>query len=307
MKKSFAALFLVFSVFLILALSFFYKKMIDISRPFPVIPIEKGAQNLNQKPVYYCGVISRFPPTFIYRGYQPIMDYLTKNTPFRFELRLSKSYKQTVEQLASGQVVAAFLGSFIFAKEAKKYGLRCLLRPLSASGHPFLRAVVITKSTSDIHKVTDLIHKKIALPSALSFSANWFLYKALPRYGLKASQLDSLHWFAHHHTVIYEVLKNKFDAGVVKDRVAQEFVNRGIRILDRSEPIPSSPLVVSSKSPVKIVRAIKQALLKINVNKAYYRKIVAHWDAEFAYGFASARNEDYYDSLQPLIQIAEAR
>ncbi|WP_456442857.1 PhnD/SsuA/transferrin family substrate-binding protein [Caldithrix abyssi] len=288
-----------------LLLVILYHKMTDISRPFPSFAPQSSSSTESLKPAFRIGVVSRFPPTFIYKGYQPVMDYLTLNTPYRFELQLSKSYKQTVEQLVSGEVVAAFLGSFIFAREAQNHRLRCILRPLSAGGRPMLQAVVICKADIGLHSIADLKGKRVALPSALSFSSNWFLNRALYENGFTQSQLDSVHHFAHHHTVVYEVLKGNFDAGVVKDRVANEFRNRGIRVFARSEPIPSSPMVISDQSPQAVVQAIQTALLKIDARQPRYQKMLSEWDAEFAYGFAPARNEDY-DVLLPLVNKREA-
>ena len=306
MSKTFRGILIIASIFFALLIIFLYRQVVDISRPFPAFSADtlQAAQTPSSKPVYYFGVISRFSPTLIYQGYQPIMDYLNKVTPYHFELRLSESYQQTVRQLVTGQVAVAFLGSFLFAKEHRKYHLRCILKPLNANGRPVLRAVVITQSTSDIHSLKDLIGRKVALPSQLSFSANWFLYQALPRQHLVLSDLDSVHIFAHHYTVVYEVFKGRFDVGVVKDRVAQSFLNRGIRIVAESQPVPSSPIVAAEKSPKEVVQAITKALLAVDPRKPGYRKIVARWDPEFAHGFVPARDEDYR-VLQPLVKKAE--
>ena len=306
MSKTFRGILIIASISFALLIIFLYRQVVDISRPFPPLSTDtlQAAQTVPSGPVYYFGVISRFPPTLIYQGYQPIMDYLNAVTPYHFELRLGKSYQQTVQQLVSGQVAAAFLGSFLFAKESKRHHLRCILKPLNADGQPVLRAVVITKFSSDIHSLKDLLGKKVALPSRLSFSANWFLYQALPRQHLTLSDLDSVHIFAHHYTVVYEVLKGRFDAGVVKDRVAQSFLNRGIRIVAESQPVPSSPIVVSEKSPKEVVQAVTRALLAVDPQKPRYRKIVARWDPEFAWGFVPAKAKDYL-VLLPLVKTAE--
>ncbi len=284
---------------------FWYQQMVDISHPFRFAALDSSkVQEDSTKPIYYFGVISRFPPTLIYQGYQPIMDYLNRVTAYHFELKLSESYKQTVAQLTSGKVVAAFLGSFLFAKEGKAHRLHCLLKPLNAQKKPLLQAIIVTTTSSDIQSVKDLRGKRVALPSSLSFSANWFLCRVLPQNQLAISDLDSVYFFAHHHTVIYELLKGHFDAGVVKDRVAHEFLNRGIRIIKYSAPIPSSPIVVSEKSPQKVVQAIRQALLAIDVQKPEFKKIVKNWDAELASGFVPAHDSDYHQ-IQTLLISAD--
>ncbi len=307
MSKHFWGWVLIIIVALTLLIGLLYRKMVDISRPFPTI--ERSAvpdSTESGKPLYYFGVISRFPPTLIYQGYQPIMDYLNTHIPYHFELKLSKSYKQTVNQLSSGKVVAAFLGSFLFAKEGKAHHLHCILKPLNVQGKPYLHADLITSRSSAIHTIKDLRGKRVALPSPLSFSANWFVFKALLRNNLKPSEFTALQNFAHHHTVIYEVLKRHFDAGVVKDRVARDFLNRGIRVVQQSVAIPSSPIVVSEKSPKAVVLAIRRALLSIDLNRAEDRRIVSYWDAEFAHGFVPANDRDY-DILMPLVKVAGSR
>ncbi len=303
MSKILRAFLIISSAVLLFLIVFLYRQVVDISQPFP---LEGKNPPLSEKPLYYFGVISRYPPTLIYQGYQPIMDYLNQTTPYHFELRLSKSYRQTVHQLVSGKVVAAFLGSFLFAKDGKRYHLHCILKPLNKERKPLLRAVVITQATKRIHGLSDLKGKKVALPSRLSFSTNWFLHRALPQNKLKVSDLDSLHIFAHHYTVVYEVLKGHFDAGVVKDRVAQGFLNRGIRIVAQSHPIPASPIVVSERSPKAVVQAIRKSLLAVDPRKPEYRKIVSTWDAEFSQGFVPAKESDY-QILQPLVRLSEGR
>jgi phosphonate transport system substrate-binding protein len=283
---------------LMLLTIFFYHRVLDIRQPFPELAEQPTTVTGSDKPVVYFGVISRYPPTLIYQGYQPLMDYLTEQTPYRFELKLSSSYQQTVEQLASGEVAAAFLGSYIYVLTRRRYGLQAILKPLNENFEPYFHSVLITRTDSPIYRVPDLKHKKLALPSRQSFSGNWLLRFELSRFGLTPADLDSIHYFSHHHTVIYQVLKGNFDAGVVKDRVAREYLNRGIRICAYSSPVPGSPIVISRKSPPRVVAAIRQALLKVDVHQEPYRQLVSRWDREFAYGFVEASDSDYDSILQ---------
>ena len=299
--------FVLVSLALMLLTIFFYHRVLDIRQPFP----ETGNDETNlmqeaEKPVVYFGVISRYPPTLIYQGYQPLMDYLSEQTPYHFELKLSGSYQQTVEQLARGEVAAAFLGSYIYVLTRHRYGLQAILKPLNENFEPYFHSVLITRADSPIYRVPDLRHKKLALPSRQSFSGNWLLRYELSRFGLTPADLDSIHYFSHHHTVVYQVLKGNFDAGVVKDRVAREYLNRGIRICAFSSPVPGSPIVISRKSPPQVVAAIRDALLKVDVHREPYRQLVSRWDKEFAYGFVEASDSDY-DSILKIIGSNKGR
>ncbi|MFZ5517582.1 MAG: phosphate/phosphite/phosphonate ABC transporter substrate-binding protein [Candidatus Zhuqueibacterota bacterium] len=252
------------------------------------------------KPVVYFGVISRFSPNLIYEGYQPIMNYLTQSTPYRFELKLSNSYEETIHQLVSGQVQAAFLGTYIYLAAREKSPLKCILKPLNNQFEPFFRSVLVTRSDSPLQSIKDIKGKRLALPSPQSFSGNWLFRHEFKKYGLTISDLDSIHYFDYHHTVIYQVLQGNFDVGVVKDRVAYEFIDKGIRFLATSEPIPGSPIVVNAELDAVIAQAIQSAFLKIDIRKTEYQRIVKDWDPEFAFGFAIARDADY-DHIEPII------
>ena len=92
-----------------------------------------------------------------------------------------------------------------------------------------------------------------------------------------------------------------FDAGVVKDRVAREYLDKGIRIFAYSDPIPGSPIVVPKNYNPKILDAIRSVLLKIDVHQPQYREIVKTWDQEFANGFVEASDKDY-DQLQTILE-----
>jgi phosphonate transport system substrate-binding protein len=254
----------------------------------------------------YIGVVSRFSPNLIYEGYQPIMNYLTRVTPFRFRLKLSNSYEETIRQLDQGDVQAAFLGTYIYLKMRKNHPLKCILKPLNSHFEPYFHSVIVTRSDSPFHSITDLKGTRLALPSPFSFSGNWLTRYEFKKYGLKISDLDSVHYFDHHHTVIYQVLCGNFDVGVVKDRVAAEFTSQGIRCIAFSEQIPGSPIVVKSDLDSTIINALQTALLKINVRQPENAKLVQDWDPEFAYGFTIARDADY-DHLESIMKSLEEK
>ncbi len=255
--------------------------------------VEEKSEDLAAKPLLYIGVISRYPPTVIYTKYQPLMDYLSRNTPYKFELVLSRSYEETVKQLAEGKVTAAFLGSYIYYKYRRRYDLQCILKPLNDKFLPEFHAVLITKSDSPILRKHDLRGKKIALPSALSFSSKWFRQRVLANLQLTEKDFKAIDNFPHHQNVIFQVLKGNYDAGVVKENIAAEYLPRGLRIICNSESFPGGPVVVLKKQNAEIVKIIKNAFLQINRDRESRPEILKNWDIEYYYGFCEAEDKDY--------------
>lgn len=306
MRKEIIAVVLLVVVLLVFVTAVIYTRATDMTQMLPAASLGWSADSVLHKPVVYVGVVSRYPPSVIYQGYQPIMDYLTRNSRYQFVLRLNQTYQQTVDELADGRVSAAFLGTYIYVRAYERRAVTSLLKPLNEIGEPLSHAVVITRSESPIRRIEDLRGKRVAFPSQESFSGNWLPLYELKKHGIAISDLDSVCYFPHHQTVIHQVLKGTFDAGVVKERVAKEFLQRGLRIVYTSEPIPGSPIVVSKQCPPAVAASLREVLLHIDVRRPEDKDIVATWDQEFQYGFTSASDSDY-NAIRAILRSVGAK
>lgn len=233
------------------------------------------------------GVVSRLAPSTLYDGYQPILDYLGRTTPYRYRLRAARGYRETVEDLVAGRTQAAFLGSLLYVEAHAAYGVRPLVRPRNALGQPLSESLVVVREDSPARTLTDLAGRAVAVPSPDSFSANWL------RVAAPASLSFRTLSFSHHEAVVRNVLRGVCDAGVVKERAAAEYIGHGLRVLARSGPIPSAPLVVGHDADPRFTDAIVKALLDLDPAREEDRTILSGWDPEFAWGFAPASDRDY--------------
>jgi len=293
------------SVLIALAIITFllHRVIVDIRSPWPEhIAVADMDTAVAQDTVRF-GVISRFPANVLYQGYQPLMDYLSEETKYHFELIISRSYEETVTQLAIGEVHAAFLGSYIYITSRDEHGLEPILKPLNEDGQPFFQSVIIVQEHSDIHSVSQLRGRRLALPSENSFSGNWLLQSGLSQNGIMSTDLGKIDHFRHHHSVVYEVLRGNYDAGSIKDRVADEFRDQGLRVIERSDPVPGSPVVVSSNHDPSITHAITSALLNIDPADPKYAGLVSQWDPEFRNGFIRAQASDYDMLAQKILEV----
>lgn len=120
MKKIVILISILIALALITLNWYYYKNSIDIS---VISNQESIVRNQSNKPVRYFGVVSRYTPREIFLGYQPIMDFLTENTPYKFELKLNTSYEGTAQQLANGEISIASLGSLVYVRLQNEYDL----------------------------------------------------------------------------------------------------------------------------------------------------------------------------------------
>ncbi len=249
------------------------------------------------RPVERIGVVSRFAPNVTFGGYQPIMDYLNRHASRRYELELSTSYLDAVDDLREGEVTASFLGAWIFGHLYSDLDLVPLAAPLNSRGKSEFRAILVTRPDAGIASVADLRGRKVALPSPQSWSGNWLQVAALPAAGMSAADLDSIHHFDHHQTVVWEVLQGNFDAGVVKESVAERFRSEGLVYALRSSPIPGPPLVGRGSGPHAALDEITELLLALDADDPADREVLDSWSSEFAHGFTRVAASRYRDAF----------
>lgn len=265
----------------------------------PVPPAVEAAE----KPLIRFGVIPRYNPLVMYKRYQPIMDYLTAETPYHFELKISKDYPEAVRFLQQGVTQISSLGDVTFAEANLRYQAMPILKPLNKAGIPFYRSAIIVRNDSALQSIAEIKGKTMAFGSPHSTSGN-----LIPRYLLwdnkvRMQDLKSFTNLQHHDAVAKAILKGQFDAGAVKDVVAEKYKPHGLRILAWSKPIPAVPLVVRRDTPPEVVQAITRALLKLDRSNPRHKAIMKNWDDEFNNGFATARQQDYADIFRMIRAI----
>lgn len=245
------------------------------------------------KPTIYFGINLRYHPILVYKRFQPLMDYLTEQTSYRFELKLSSNYSENVRWLKEGKTQIASLGDGAFMEAVLLYGAVPILKPLNEDGTPFYRAAIVASPGAGIRSLGDLKGKRIAFGSSHSTTGN-----LLPRYilhdkGTTIRDLGAAVNLGNHDAVSKAVLKGEYDAGAVKDIFARRYAQYGLRVLAYSPPVPTVPIVVRKGTPQKVVDSVVEALLKLDRRNPEHKKLMDDWDEEYRYGFARASTSDY--------------
>ena len=254
----------------------------------------------DRRPVVRVGVISRYAPTLIYERYQPVMDYLSAAGTYQYELKLSTSYEDAAEQLRRGEVVASFFGTWIYARLGPHLGLEPVLAPRNEEGGTSFHAALIVAAASPLTRISELAGRRVALPSRSSYAGNWLSAEALPAAGLSLADLDSVHYFDYHQTVVHRVMDGQFDAGVVRETVARDFAGQGIRVIARSGPFPGPPLVVHAGNPHPAIAEMVRLLLALTPSQPADERLLGGWAKEFAQGFVAVKAGDYAPVLRIL-------
>ena len=173
-----------------------------------------------EKPVVYFGVGMRYRPSVVYERFQPMMDYLTQNTPYKFELKISRDHEETIRFLEEGKTQVSSLEDGGLMKAMLRYGAVPLVKPLNEVGRPFYHCYFIVPATSPLHSLSDLKGKKVAFGSRHSITGNLIPRKMLWKSGIKVKELGSYANLDNQDAVLRGVLKGEYDAGAIKSTVA---------------------------------------------------------------------------------------
>lgn len=239
------------------------------------------------------GIIPRDNPRIMYEKYQPLLDYLSSETPYSYELVLKKNYEETVEALSTGETDIALLGPLTYLEARARCGAVCILKPKGADGRARYKSVIVKRKDNPLQGLSGLKGESVAFASSKSTSGN-----LLPRYlladaGIHLNDLKGYANFDFHDSVVKAVLKGQYTAGAVRDSVARKYMKLGIDVIAESGDIPMGPLVVGPGVPPPVTEAVKKALLKLNPSDPGGQKVLKRLDEDFRNGFTEASDGDY--------------
>ncbi len=246
----------------------------------------------NGKSIYF-GIIPRDNPRITYEKYQPLLDYLSSETPYSYELVLKRNYEETVEALAAGETDVALLGPLTYLEARARCGAVCILKPKGADGRARYKSVIVKKRGNPLQGLSGLKGESVAFASSKSTSGNLLPRLLLAGAGVHLNDLKGYANFDFHDSVVKAVLKGQYDAGGIRDSVARKYMRLGIKVIAESGYIPTGPLVVGPGVPPSVTEAVKKALLNLNPSDPGGQKVLKRLDEDFRNGFTEASDADY--------------
>ena len=215
---------------------------------------------------------------------QKFKDYLEKNTPYTFEISIPQSFIAVVEAFGTKRADIAGLNTFGYALAHHRYGVEARLTVIRF-GLPTYQSQFVVRADSKIKKLEDLNNKKIAFVDPASTSGYLIPLKTLQTKKIKPRETV---FAMKHDSVISMVYQKQVDAGAtyyspVADGKIQDArrlvltqypdVEKVIKILELSEPVPNDPIVFRKDIPeemkVKITQAFKDFMKTAEGKKAF--------------------------------------
>lgn len=226
----------------------------------------------SDRPVLRVAVAAMISPkeTTIY--YQELIDYLAAKIEHEAELIQRKTYGEVNELLAKRQIDLAFICTGPFATAAGRYGIEAIATPI-VRGQPFYHSYLIVNNDSNLQSLADLEGKDFAFTDPESNTGS-----LVPRYWLRQigatpeTFFRSFTYTYSHDNAIMAVAKNLVDGAAVDGHMWEYYQARNpfysskTRVIKKSEPFGSPPLVVSKALDPGMKSTLRKMILSMHMN-----------------------------------------
>lgn len=202
-------------------------------------------------------------PSRLYQRFRPLCDYLQEAIGRPVELRVASTYEEQIHSIATGKADLTYIGPTPYLRARDHYGgpVR-LLAAEAVDGEAFYRSVIVTRGDSDIRTIADLRGRSVAFGAEMSFSSAFIPRLLLHQAGVALPDLASHAHLGRHERVALAVLHRDFDAGGLRLRIARQYLDRGLRIVAVSDPLPPHAIAARPGLPEPIAEAVRAALLQ---------------------------------------------
>jgi phosphate/phosphite/phosphonate ABC transporter binding protein len=237
------------------------------------------------------GVVPIESPALMFKHFSPLADYLSRSMKRKIDLKVAVDFQGAIRDLQQGITQFCFMGPSTYAIAHDKFGAKVLVKALN-KGKPFHKTVIITKDNSGINTMQDLRGRSFAFGDINSTSSHIVPRAMLLSEGIDLKDLLYYNYLGHHDDVLKAVLKGDFDAGGVKESVAINHRDMGIRVLRLSEDIPEFNFTVSADFDKKTLMDLKSALMALKDDDQETRPVLKAISENYT-GFIEAEDEDY--------------
>ena len=206
--------------------------------------------------------------TFVY--YRHLLDYIAKHLGRDIQLIQRKTYSEINELFPKGQIDLAFICSGPYAISREYYGFEALATPI-VRGIPFYHSYLIVNKNSSFQKIEELKDHVFAFTDPKSNTG-----ALVPTYWLTEmgkspdSFFSSVTYTYSHDNSIMAVAKALVDGATVDGHIWEYYNIRNpiytsrTRIIKKSQPFGSPPLVASVYLPANLKEKIRNTLFTMH-------------------------------------------
>jgi phosphonate transport system substrate-binding protein len=242
---------------------------VDLSRVDSVQQLQPEPET-SAWPALRAAVGAMVSPKETYTSYRLLMEYVSDRLDRELEFVQRKTYAEVNELFLEGGLDLAFICSGPFAHGRDKYGFEAVATPV-VRGEPFYHSYLIVHRTSEARNLKDLRGGTFAFTDPHSNTGALVPSSWLQAMGERPETFFTRVIFTYSHdNSIMAVSRGLVDGATVDshiweyyDALDPEHTSK-TRIIHRSEPFGSPPVVVSRDLPPALRASIQDTLLTMH-------------------------------------------
>ena len=240
------------------------------------------------------GSVAMDIPAVMHERLTPLTNYLSKTLNRTVSLKLSPNMGVAIKEAAEGNVDLAYLTPVAYLKAHAKGDVQLVAKTVT-KGKASFKLMIVVKENSPIKTVEDLKGKSFAFGDKRALLQR----AAVVGSGIKMEDLGEYRFIGHYDNIVRSVMRNDFDAGILKDTMAYKWEGKGIRILYETPDLPPYNIAASKNVDAKTLAKIKKAFLDLDGNNPKHLPIIKAVDKKYN-GFAATSDAEY-DVVRKLI------
>jgi len=240
------------------------------------------------------GSVAMDIPAEMVKRLTPLTRYLSIKTGITVNFRASPNLGSAVEDLGMNNTQIAYLTPAAYIEAHEKFDAIPLATPLNKGKSSFTLMIAVQKD-NPIKSVADLRGKKFAFGDKKAILQPAVVISS----GIKLEEFASYDYLNHYDNIAKAVLNGDFDAGIIKDAIAEKFEPQGLRIIYTSVPLPSYIFAVNKNLPPRTIAKLKKAMLALKADTEEHKAILTAIENGYD-GFEVAKDKDF-DGIRKLL------
>ena len=196
--------------------------------------------------------------------FAPLARYLENRIDRPVQVVVSADYGIHIHHVGRGNVDIAYLGPASYVDLVQRYGSQNILARQSVNGSPTFTGKIVTRADSSVTSIRNLHGKRMAFGDPVSTMSHLVPRYMLLRAGVNDTDLAAHEFLENHDDVALGVLMGAFDAGALKESVAEKYRDQGLVILAETPRVSEHLFVAKSGLSPDMQDALREALLSLH-------------------------------------------
>jgi phosphonate transport system substrate-binding protein len=209
------------------------------------------------------GIVPQQSPLKLIKSWNPIVEYLEKETGQKIELKIENSIIKFEQELYAGKYDFAYMNPYHYVLSNKKQSYIAKIR-----ADKNIVGILVVNKKSNLNNIIDLKGKNFFFPSPNSFAATLLCkYELSKNFNINIDKNESFSYVNSHDSVYKGVARGIGDVGggiertfnALKDKETKD----SLKILYKTKAYPSHPIAFKQSMSDEIQKKLIDAFMNI--------------------------------------------